>query len=333
MSSAGIPDPLFHAVAARYAGRVHLEWEPIDEASLRARARSSDICVFPSKFELDTFLIAQGEAMACGAVPVASAQEGMRHYCHHLPLDDPASTGFAVNRSFIADDPRLVEALVRRLREALSVLREDPTTWGRLRRTATATARTFTWEACADRLLGYFTALLEGRPRSCGVDDLLAWGWFEELPEDAWLTGRADIAVRATELGDLGAYRRCAEVDEAAARRLFEAAFCRGDIPACAGIVEEFDLHDLRDVLAARCCVTSNDGCLNVVYRHPFGERVEVFTPEASEDSGPRWRRHELAFEDGSFWGTLAEAPSSGVLPVLLTLRDGRATWDEVSYG
>src|SRR5207244_4660570 len=71
MSSAGIPDPLFHAVAARYAGRVHLEWEPIDEASPPARARSSGICLFRTKFDLDTFHIAKGEDMLDAALPFA----------------------------------------------------------------------------------------------------------------------------------------------------------------------------------------------------------------------------------------------------------------------
>jgi hypothetical protein len=99
LSGAGIDNPYFHEVAKRYAGKVHLEWRQVDEPRLFAYAASSDFCIYPSKFEMDTFLIAQGEAMVCGAVPIATAQYGMAHFGHvEDPLDGPyaeCATGFA----------------------------------------------------------------------------------------------------------------------------------------------------------------------------------------------------------------------------------------------
>jgi glycosyltransferase AcbS len=328
ISASGIDDPRFHQIAARHPGRLRLEWDTIDEARLRSYAESADICVFPSKFEMDTFLIAQGEAMACGVVPLATAQEGMRHFRHHLPLDDPSATGFAVNRSFAEDDPLLVDALVRRLREALAVLREQPARWRRLQRSASATARAFTWDACADRHLQHFAALLDGTAHGADVEDLIEWAWFDQIPETAQTSRQAAIARRAAELGDLDTYRRFRPVDKATARRLFQAAFERGDISRCTRIVERHDFTDLRSLLAQRCEVTQSDRQVQIVYRQPAAELVAVFLP--TEDG---WQRHALTPADGAFRGRFVATAPVRVLPVLLTLTSGRVTWDEVRHG
>ena len=58
-----------------------------------ARQRSVPV---PSKLEMDTFLLGMGEAMACGAIPIATAQAGMRHFGHSpAPEADPDATGLA----------------------------------------------------------------------------------------------------------------------------------------------------------------------------------------------------------------------------------------------
>jgi len=98
-------------------------------ADLMDWAASSDLCVFPSKFEMDTFLMAMGEAMASGAIPIATAQRGMRHFGHRADLDDPAATGLAVPRSFRVDDPLLVADLHEGLLRMLELIRKDRPAW------------------------------------------------------------------------------------------------------------------------------------------------------------------------------------------------------------
>ena len=104
------------------------------QAELTEWALASDLCLFPSKFEMDTFLMAMGEAMAAGAVPIATAQQGMRHFGHAFDLGDPAATGLALPRSFRVDDPVLTEAISAGLRRMLRLIREQP---GQISRCAT----------------------------------------------------------------------------------------------------------------------------------------------------------------------------------------------------
>ncbi len=119
------------------------------EDVLHQEAVAADFCLFPSKFELDSFLIAQGQLMACGAVPIGTAQAVTTHYRHHLPREHPDATGFAVPRSFAEDDPLLTSALTERILEAARIHREDPAEYRRLSDNARALARRFTWRKAA----------------------------------------------------------------------------------------------------------------------------------------------------------------------------------------
>lgn len=139
-------DAAFQSVADRYPDQVRLDWRMVGEETLFRHAVAADFCLFPSKYELDTFLIAQGEAMACGAVPIATAQEGTRHFGHTFDIREPDATGFAVARSFQEDDPLLTQALVERIGEAVALFRDEPTEYARLTANARSTARQFTWE-------------------------------------------------------------------------------------------------------------------------------------------------------------------------------------------
>lgn len=160
ISGAPLDDPYFREVARRHPGRLHLESDRVDERRVFEYAASADFCLFPSKFEMDTFLIAQGEAMVCGAVPIATAQEGMAHFLHARP--EPDSTGLAVNRSFAEDDPLLTAALAARIHEAVALRTEDPVRYQLLSARAEAAARRFTWEHCAELHLAAFSRLWRG---------------------------------------------------------------------------------------------------------------------------------------------------------------------------
>ncbi|MEU4799387.1 glycosyltransferase [Streptomyces sp. NPDC023327] len=324
ISGAGIDDPLFHEIARRHAGRLHLEWERVPERRVFEYAAAADFCLFPSKFEMDTFLIAQGEAMAAGAVPIATDQRGMAHFRH---AEGPrTTTGFAVNRSFAEDDELLTAALSTRIRQAVTLWREDPGRYRELARRSAAVAHAFTWEHCADLHLAAFTRLWRGEPARLPAERALRHGWSDLLPDEL-LTARA-----AVEHGDLAAYERRAPLDDDAARLFFDAAWRRADFATCEKVVErrpgavpDEDVARLRARLAPL-----PDGRLG--YRFAHADRVELVLPAPSDAAGrarPRVRPLTRT-APGEFAGPAPDRPGAWLL---LTLSSGRVTWDEVRHG
>jgi glycosyltransferase AcbS len=154
-------DPDMEALIGRYPDLVRIITGPMTQAELIEWALASDLCLFPSKFEMDTFLIAMGEAMAAGAVPIATAQQGMRHFGHAFDLTDPDATGLALPRSFRINDPLLTEALCAGLRRMLHLMRTEPDQFQALRHRAIAVARRFSWRQTADLFTEIFAAAAE----------------------------------------------------------------------------------------------------------------------------------------------------------------------------
>ncbi|MEV5597478.1 HAD hydrolase family protein [Streptomyces sp. NPDC052496] len=352
----GQPAPVgnvyFQSVADRYPGRIHLDWRLADEDTLFEQAACADFCVFPSKFELDGFLIAQAEAMACGAVPIATAQSVTAHFGHALPADDPRATGLSLPGSFRDDDPALTRALVERLQQAAELRRTDPGGYARLSATARATARRFTWARSADRRLAAFEDLLRGRPRPFPAEDAVRYGWFDALPAAAWDQHRQLIARSAAALGDAAAYGRCAPLDEAAYERLFEAAYARADFAACARTARAAGREDWAARVRGRYGIRlGSAGRRHVTYRHPEARHVEVAVPGtgrsssglespaealASDEAVPAGSGVVLLplepVQEGVFEGVLTGPPVGGQLLVMLTLASGRVTWDTVPF-
>ncbi|MGV9699864.1 glycosyltransferase [Streptomyces sp. NPDC003470] len=323
ISGAPLDDPYFREVAERHRGRLHLESERVDERRVFEYASAADFCLFPSKFEMDTFLIAQGEAMVCGAVPIATAQEGMAHFRHARP--EPEATGLAVNRSFAEDDPLLTAALAARIREAVALWSGDPARHRELSQRAAAVARRFTWEHCADLHLAAFGRLWRGEPAELPAERALRHGWFDLL-KDEEITEEAALAH-----GDPAAYARRAPVDATVARRFFHAAWERADFGTCERIVDRYPTAvTAEEVRALReRCSAGGDGGL--VYRLPHAERVELVTPAPR---GPAARalpgvRELRRTAPGVFEGP----PPRPEARLLLTLSSGRVTWDEARHG
>jgi glycosyltransferase involved in cell wall biosynthesis len=183
-------DPELDQLVASHPDRVHARTGPMTPAELIDWVTASDVSVFPSKFEMDTFLMAMGEAMAGGAVPIATAQRGMRHFHHLVDLDDPTATGLAVPRSFQVDDPLLVDAVAAALRRMLTLVRTEPDRFEALRARSVATARQFTWKLAADRFLSAFAACLAGSPPV----DPDARAVLAVVP-DAWANGSSALAA------------------------------------------------------------------------------------------------------------------------------------------
>ncbi|MFF9087794.1 glycosyltransferase [Streptomyces sp. NPDC014991] len=320
ISGNGIDDPFFHEVAARHPGRLHLEWERVEEARVFSYAAACDFALFPSKFEMDTFLIAQGEAMAVGTVPIATDQRGMEHFRH---ADGPeTATGFAVNRSFAEDDELLTASLAERIRQAAALWSDEPGRYRELSERAAAVARGFTWDHCADLHLAAFTRLWEGRPAVLSTQLALRHGWFDLLADDLV------TAAAAIEHGDIEAYERRTPLDADAALSIFRAAWQRADFAACERVLDRIP-EAVPTAETARLRTRSRilaDGRLE--YRLPHAERVEVV--EARRGSArtlPDVRTLERT-EPGVFAG---EAPGADGR-LLLTLSSGRVTWDEVRH-
>ncbi|MFF8593887.1 glycogen/starch synthase [Streptomyces sp. NPDC015220] len=327
ISGNGIDDPFFHEIAARHPRRLHFEWERVEEARVFAYAAASDFALFPSKFEMDTFLIAQGEAMAVGAVPIATDQRGMAHFRH---ADGPESaTGFAVNRSFAEDDELLTAALADRVRQAAALWSREPARYRELSRRASAVARAFTWDHCAELHLTAFARLWEGRPAELSAELALRHGWFDRLADTREEIAAEDVAAAAVAHGDIDVYERHAPLDDDAARRIFRAAWRRADFATCERVLQR-----LPDAVPPEESVRLRERCRVVAggrleYRLPHAERVEVvLARRGSARALPEVSTLERT-EPGVFAGAV---PADGA-QLLLTLSSGRVTWDEVRHG
>jgi glycosyltransferase involved in cell wall biosynthesis len=164
ITEAPIADVRFAALASDFPGRVHLDTAMQPEAALHAMAAAADFALFPSKFEMDTYLIAQGEAMAVGCVPVAADQLGMAHWAHGRGAADPAErTGLSVIRSFLEEDPALVDSLVVAIGDAATLYADAPR-YAEMAARARALAMRHDWQAVGDAHLAAFDALDTAAP-------------------------------------------------------------------------------------------------------------------------------------------------------------------------
>jgi glycosyltransferase involved in cell wall biosynthesis len=326
-----IGDPYFQEVADRYPDNVYLDWRMVGEEILFEQAASADFCLFPSKFELDGFLITMAEAMACGAVPIATAQETLSHYQHDRPLSDPAATGFAVPRSFRSDDRRLACRLRDRIAEALTIFRHDRATYTRLSRNCVNLARTFTWERCADERLARFAQAQQGGTIPYPGELAIEYGWFDRLDTSLRRTHRDRILAAALSRGDLDAYRNCGAVDASIAVRLFDAAYRRADFSQCdrlAGLVD----GSRRRLVRERCQIAETAAARRVTYHLPHADQVDLIVPPGLSTGTGRGNRytHPLDREGDDFVGQLPAGLEVSDLVFLLTLDTGRIAWDVV---
>ncbi|TQJ46463.1 HAD-IIB family hydrolase [Streptomyces sp. SLBN-115] len=331
---AAVANAAFQRLADRHPGQVCLDWRLADEEALFEEAASADFCVFPSKFELDGFLIAQAEAMACGAVPVATAQRVTSHFGHQRPLDAPDATGFSLPGSFRDDDPELARALAERIRHAVTVFRTAPDTYARLSDNARRLSRSFTWGHAADLRLAAYERLLRGEPAPTSVGELVARGWLDALPPTAFAEHRDLIVRAATERGDADALARAlgCGADELGADtwdRLFASAFDRADFARCAELALRADRPDLRARLAARFRLSSGpDGVWRVRYAHPGASRVELVVEVTPSASGAGQAEAMVACRDEATVpgpGRTAAADLVGVGPERATLAAPRS--------
>jgi len=324
-----VGDPSFQEVADRYPDHVHLDWRMIDEEFLFDHAAAADFCLFPSKFELDGFLITMAEAMACGAVPVATAQETLSHYQHTRSVCDPEATGFAVPRSFRSNDLTMAARLKDRIVEAIRIFHDDPATYRRLARNSVDLARTFTWERSAAVRLDHFARAHRGDAFGYPYERAIEYGWFDRLPDYVWRAQRDLILSSALRRGDLVAYGRVATVDSAVACQLFDAAYRRADFDRCEQVAHLVDTVRSRR-LRHRWRVSQDEGAYRVSYRYAYADRADLVVPARFSTGVGSGNRHTLPMtpDEGGFVAILPPDLAGGDLVVLLLLETGRVAWD-----
>ncbi|GAA3659604.1 hypothetical protein GCM10022224_023780 [Nonomuraea antimicrobica] len=190
-----LDNPELADLASRHPDLVRVRTEARATTDLMDWALASDLSVFPSKFELDTFLMAMGEAMAAGTIPVATAQRGMAHFQHAYDLESPGAAGLAVRRSFRVDDPLLTQEVYEGLRHLVKLIDTDPERVSALRARSVAVARRFTWDAVARRFLLLFEACLRG-----AVPATTMGTTFPDVAADAPAAEPCGAAVRKADL-------------------------------------------------------------------------------------------------------------------------------------
>jgi glycosyltransferase AcbS len=327
LSARPLQDAILTDLVRDFPGLVRLQTRSMTREELEGWALASDLCLYPSKFEMDTFLLGMGEAMACGAIPIATAQAGMRHFGHSpTPEADPDATGLALPRSFRADDPLLVEAVREGLERMLRLLRDDPDTAAELRDRARRRATTFTWERVAERFWTIFDDVRTGSLPAPDPVTLIDLGWWDLLSEEqlrevreyalrvAVRRGDADLVVRA-------GVRIAPDGEGPTWGRLFEAARRRCDVAACERIAEASGSAERAAAVAGRGRATAGPDGIDVSWSFTSASRVEAVI-EGEMSLVPLDQR-----PDGTYCGRLARASAPGVA-LLISLGDGRTTWD-----
>jgi hypothetical protein len=289
ISGTGIDNPYFHAVKERFPHNIHLDWSMVSDETLMHFAGAADFCLFPSKFEMDTFLIAQGEAMLCGAVPIATAQEGTSHFEHALPLEHPQATGMAVNRSFAENDDLLVLDLINRIREAVVMFWQEPATYQRLSRNARQVASRFTWDMAADAHLNAFN---RGKT----------------------IAAKPPIVIPAAPTRQQMLLT-------------FEEAFEMADFDRCRALNQSLGLPELAQRLTGRVVLRRTEsGGLAVLHTFVGAVTVDLFV-RMGQAVGT-FDEHPMEREKDGFFFHLPAMPADPELYFRLTLRSGRMCWD-----
>lgn len=310
------------ALAAAYPGLVRLETRSMARTELVGWACASDLCLYPSKFEMDTFLLAMGEAMACGAVPIATAQRGMRHFGHSAnPETDPEATGLTLPRSFRVDDDLLSEAVRAGTARMLGLVRDRPELVAALRERAIRRARTLSWDRVADRFTAVFDAVRAGALPPPDPATLLHRGWADLLTDEQVRELGPVAAATAARRGDADLALRVRPGATPDWAGLFDAARRRVDLRACRRVVELSGSAELDAALAGRGELA--------------GTAVRwSFAPAARVEAVPAGGRELLPLTAGpdGFTGVLPGPPPSGVA-LLVSLPDGRTGWDWLAGG
>ena len=327
LSARPLQDPVLDDLARDFPALVRLEIRPMSRDEIEGWALAADMCLFPSKFEMDTFLLGMGEAMACGAIPIATDQAGMRHWGHRPdPETDPDATGLALPRSFRVADLLLAEAVREGLERMVRLLHDRPETAARLRDRARSRARTFTWARVAERFSVVFDAVRAGQLPEPDPLTLLDRGW-GDLLDDERLRGLGDqVLRRVVDRGDEALAARAGlrialDGREPTWAGLFEVARRRCDVAACARIAAASGSAELATAVSGRGRATAGPDGLHVRWSFTPAARVEAVT----EDDG----RFVLLQRtpDGAHSGCLASASAPGVA-LLVSLDDGRTAWD-----
>lgn len=337
LSEVGIDNPYFQEIIGKYPQNLYFEWQVEDEERLFDYVKASDFCLFPSKFEMDTFLIAQGEAMAYGVVPVATAQEGMRHWGHGKPIHDLDATGLATPRSFQEDDPVLTANLIKAIGEAATVYHQHPGLYQRLAANSRKVARQFTWDFCAREHLKVMEPSYHGENRKISFEELLENEWFDQVNETMVARYGEAIRNKVLETGNFTWHRAFFPEATGDLDTLFEAAYRMGKFQECLAIIACHPQIGGAGKVLRRMDMRRNADALEVTYSYPYAERIEIFlaNQDFKEFLSPFSVRKLRDFQgvflekaDELFTVKFLSNRPNPAMYFLLTLDNGRAVWD-----
>lgn len=337
LSEVGIDNPYFQEVIEKYPRNLYFEWRVEDEERLFQYVKASDFCIFPSKFEMDTFLIAQGEAMAYGVVPVATAQEGMRHWGHANPLITSGATGLAVPRSFQESDPVLTANLIKAIKEAVSIYDQHPKIYRRLAANSRKLAHQFTWDSCAREHLKVMEPCYHGQKRNNSFKDLLENEWFDQMDQAMVARYREAIRNKIVKTGNFTWHHVFFPEVTDDLEQLFEAAYRLGKFHECLAIITRYPHIKGADKVLQRRVIRHNADTFEVTYSYPYAERIEIFLANEkikkflSSISVRNLKDFQgvfMAKENGLFTVKFLSDHPNPAMYFLLTLDTGRVVWD-----
>jgi len=338
LSGNGIDSPYFNEVIKKYPENLYFEWQVQKEEKIIEYSQCADFCLFPSKFEMDTFLIAQGEAMLFGAVPIASRQEGMRHWNHAKEEDDPEVSGYSVRRSFQENDSLLADDLYDKIRKSVVTFNNEPQKYKKISENAVKTANIYNWGYSAKSHLFYMEKIFNGEKSFIRLEDILDTGWYD-LVDKNYLEKNYDAMRKASiNRGDLETFEKHFKGELKDYKIIFDKAFENGKFGICEAIISKFPKDFDNTLIHGRISAKSDDKTLSISYNFANADRVEVFIPNKSfEKTSSEIARKLQDFtgifmnkENNKFFTDINLKEKTNEIYFLVTLKSGNVSWDRV---
>lgn len=340
LSANGIKHDFFLELAAKYPKNLYLEYEVRQESDLISYVKASDFCIFPSKFEMDTFLIAQGEAMLNGLVPLATRQYGMIHWDHFIDMHKNEATGFSLIRSFSEDDVLLVDDLERKIFEAIAIYKNHQDKYHTLSENSRKTASKFSWDFSANSHLTVMQAVYNGITPEVSLDDKLYYQLYYLLEEKEKKDHYHPIEQHFFQLGDYLTYKKLYPSQSIDSNPWIEACYDLGNFSDALAAAQDAKNSDWLQILQKKIHTQFSQESLTIQYHYPKASRIRCFIknnflPQSQQDTSSIKRKEFTEYSMTEHTGTFTLETKTTTKPAslyfLLTLQNGREVWEEYS--
>ena len=132
--------------------RVVILNQTLDQKALKQFYQECDFCIFPSKFEMETFFMSIGEAMTQGCIPISTIQIGTQHWWSTLP---DSILGLWLTRSFQEHSTQLVDEIIQSIKAASDFHHNNFRELEKIRDTVAEKAKEIGGRNIAQRLIAY----------------------------------------------------------------------------------------------------------------------------------------------------------------------------------